>query len=129
MLYYQNQPSRVVFDGVTLTSTYAGNRKVIETAGFSKIALYLSYTLGAAETGNTLELQLDASHDGTTWYPLVIDDTATQSEIIAREWTMGGGNLNILVDIAYPYMRASLKESDVASNAGTASVHYTLSGL
>lgn len=129
MLYYSNQPAVSMFNAATLTAAYTGNRKSIETGGFSKLSIDVSYTMGAAETGNTMEFQLEASHDGTTWYTLVIDSTTTISAISARAWQMSQGNLNVLVDIAYRHVRVSLKETGVAVNYGSASMTVTLSGL
>lgn len=129
MLNYTSQVSRTIFDGVTLTSAYTGNRKAFETAGFSKMAVDTTYAMGAAESANTIELQLEASSDGTNWFSLVIDDTATLSVITNRQWQMQEGSRNIIVDIAYKFIRASIKETGVITNAGTASVTVTLSGL
>lgn len=129
MLYYCNQVSRPIFEGVTLTNAFTGNRKEFETAGFSKLAIDLGYTMGAAETSNTIELQLETSTDKVNWYSLVIDNTDSVSTITDRQWQMAPGNRNILVDIAYKFVRMSLKETGVAANAGTASATITLSGL
>lgn len=128
--FYSNQPVIVAFDDAVLTDAYTGNRFVFATGGFQKLSLDLTYAMGAAESANTLQFQLEHSpDDGVTWYKLVIDTTTTSSAITAREWTMGADNLNVIVDIAYKKMRLSLKESGVATNAGTASVSITLSGL
>jgi hypothetical protein len=130
MLYYSNQPSIRLFNAVTLTNAFSGNRKEFTTEGFSKLTLYTTYAQGGGETSNTLEFQLDASHNGTDWFTLVVDTTtASTSVVTAREWQMSTGSLNVILDIAYPHMRMSLKETGVVTNAGTASVHCTLSGL
>lgn len=129
MLYYENQPVDVIFSGVTLTSAYTGNRKSFETGGFTKLSLDVTYTMGAAESANTLEIQLESSPNGTDWYVLVIDATTTISAITARAWQMSEGSLNFMLDIAYKYVRVSIKETGVASNAGTATITTTLSGL
>ena len=129
MLYYSNQVSRPIFESVTLTDAFAGNRKEFATAGFSKLTVHMDYAMGDAETGNTLDMQLEASHNGTDWYSLVIDNTDTVSTITDRVWQMAAGSRSVLVDIAYQYMRLSVKESGVAANEGTSSVAITLSGL
>jgi hypothetical protein len=128
--YFANQPSIVAFSGVELTSAYTGNRFEFATGGFTKLTLDLSYAQGAAETGNTMQFQLEHSpDDGVNWYSLVIDATDTVSTITAREWTMAPAKLNVIIDIAYKKMRLSLKETGVDANEGTASVSLTLSGL
>ena len=55
--------------------------------------------------------------------------TTTESTITERHWEMSEGSQNILIDIAYKYMRLSLLESGVVTTFGTASVTATLSGL
>lgn len=129
MLHNLNQPAFTAFSGVTLTAAYTGNRKTFETGGFSKLSLDLTYAMGAAEGGNTMEFQLEASHNGTDWHKLVIDTTGTASVITPREWQMAPESLNVILDIAYKHMRLSLKETGVVTNYGTATVNVTLSGL
>lgn len=134
MLYYSDQSVVELFDNQTLTSDFADSQIEFGTEGMSKLSLDIAYTQGASESGNTLDLKLEASSDGSTWHSLVIDDTAAVSEITERVWRLApagtgtGINLNILVDIAYKYMRASILENGVASNAGTATVVATVSG-
>ncbi len=129
MLHNLNQPAFTAFSGVTLTAAYTGNRKTFETGGFSKVSIDLVYAMGAAEAGNTMEFQLEASSDGTNWHKLVIDTTGLSSVITPREWQMAPESLNVIIDVAYKYMRMSLKETGVAANFGTATVNITLSGL
>jgi hypothetical protein len=130
MEYFGNQPVIVAFDAATLTSAYADNRFVFEAGGFTKLSLDVSYAMGAAEAGNTLQFTLEHSPDnGATWYSLVIDTTSTESTITPRVWTMAPANLNVIVDIAYRKMRLAIKETGVDANAGTASVTITASGL
>ena len=129
MLNYYQQNVKA-FTAVPLTSTYAGNRIVINSGGNSKFTMYFTYARGAAEAASKMFIQLDGSDDGVTWYPLVIDTTGTTSVVVAREWEIQTSNtLNVLVDIAYPFMRMSLRESGVVTNVGNATVAYTLSGL
>lgn len=127
---YSVQPTSTAFSAVTLTSAYTGNRHVFDAAGFQKLSIDLNYAMGGAETGNTMELLVEHSPDGgTNWYKLVIDTTSTSTSVITpREWQMAPEKLNVIIDIAYKKMRLSLKETGVASNYGTATVAYTLSG-
>jgi hypothetical protein len=127
--YFAVQPTSTAFNAVTLTNAYTGNRHILQADGMSKLSIDLSYTMGNAETGNTMELLLEHSPDnGVNWYKLVIDTTTTVSTITPREWTMAPEKLNVIVDIAYKKMRMSIKETGVATNYGTATVVYTLSG-
>jgi len=120
-----------LFNAATLTAAASGNRKTFSTGGFGKLSLDFNYTMGAAETANKIHFTLDASPDGgTTWHSLVIDSTTTVSALTSRIWEYTGtGTFNVLVDIAYKDMRLSIYESGVATNAGTATVVATLSGL
>jgi hypothetical protein len=129
MLYYSNQPAITLFDDVTLTATFAGNRKAFETGGVSKLSLDIIYDMDAGETANTFDFQLEASTNATDWFSLVIDSTTTVSELSPRVWQMSEGSLNVIVDVAYKYMRMSVRETGVASTFGTASVTATLSGF
>ncbi len=128
-LHYTTQAPVTAFSAVALTSAYSGNRHTIISEGASKLSLYVNYARGAAEASSKMLFTLEASNDGEDWFSLVIDATSTTSVITARDWEIGTtAKLSVLVDIAYPRMRLSLKESGVSSNAGTATVSYTLSG-
>lgn len=129
MLNYSNQPALQLFNNVTLTNSFDDNKRELQTAGFSKLSLSISYAFGAAETANTLDIQIEESPNGTDWFKLVIDNTATVSEISPRVWQAEPGNLNILLDIAYNNVRVSVKESGVATNYGTATIIAVPSGL
>jgi len=127
--YYSSQVTREAFDDVTLTASYADNRKEIDVAGFSKIAFDIDYARGAAEASSKLQITIEHSTDGTNWYSLVIDETSTVSTITPRVWELEDTNkVNVLVDIAYKKIRVSVQESGVVSNAGTVSIDYTISG-
>lgn len=128
---YNNQPTRTAFAGVTLTGAYSGNRKIIDCGGMTKISLDIDYAMGATESANILDFTLEHSPDGgSNWYSLVIDTTTTVSDVTPRAWNITGTNkVNVLVDIAYKQLRMSVLETGVVTNAGTATVVYTLSGI
>ena len=145
MLYYPQQQTFVVIGSksgttrtsVTLTNGYdvANKTKAFETAGFSKLNLDVLYTMGATETSNSIEVRLQGSSDGTNWYRLPNESaSAGTSTLTAREFTFVGTNaaaatISIGLDIFYKYIQVSVKETGVASNAGTVYVEATLSGL
>jgi len=125
--------------GVELESTYSETEspaeptRSFETGGFSKLSLDILYNMGAAETANSIEMKVESSPDRTNWYRLSIDTTATQSTLTAREWTFVGANaaaatINIILDIAYDFMRISFKETGVVAAKGNVYVEGTLSG-
>ena len=130
MLVYTTQASSELMTSAPLTSTYTDNDYVISSKGMSKLSVYLKYARGAAEAASKLFMKLEASHDGVNWFSLVIDETATTSVITAREWEVGNtASLNVLVDIAYPFMRVSVRETGVVTNVGNLTLATTLSGL
>lgn len=119
---------------VTLAGTY-GTAKAFKVAGYSKLNLDVLYTMGAAETSNSIELLIEQSSDGVNYYRIPNETvTAGTSTLTAREFTFVGTNaaaatISIGLDIFYKYVRVSVKETGVGSNFGTAYVEGTLSGL
>lgn len=130
MLNYTTQVKSTLFSGATLTADYADNRVVMDVSGMSKLSLDIDYAQGATETGNILAFKIEHSTDGTNWHSLVIDTTATVSDITARVWNItGDASLNTVLDIAYDRIRISAIESGVVTNAGTFSMVALVSGL
>ena len=130
MSEYRTQQPSTIFSAVTLTSDYADNAYELPVGGMSKLSLDIDYAQGAAETGNICHFKVEHSTDGANWYQLVIDDTTTVSDISAREWNItGDASLNVILDIAYKFVKISLKESGVAANAGTVTMVAMPSGL
>ncbi len=126
--------------GVELESTYSTTEvveptKSIETAGYSKIVFDINYTMGAAETTNSIQIKVEDSPDRINWYRIPNDSASGgTSTLVAREWTFVGTNaaaatISIMLDIAYRNIRISCKETDVAANKGNVFVEATLSGL
>ena len=123
------QQSVTAFDNVTLTDTYTDIEYVLPVGGMDKVSLDIDYAQGASESGNICAFKIEHSTDGTNWYQLVIDDTATVSDITGRVWNItGDAKLNVIIDIAYKEIKISAIESGVASNAGTLTMVATTSG-
>jgi DUF1365 family protein len=118
---------------VALASTYTQS-KAFEVSGFSKLDLAVLYTMGAAETSNSIEIQIEHSPDGTNWYRIPNESVSGgTSTLTAREFTFVGTNaaaatISIGIDIFYKYIKVSAKESGVATNAGTVYIEATLNG-
>jgi hypothetical protein len=119
---------------VALTSVYTGNTKTFEVAGYSKMNLSLLYTMGATETTNSIEVQVEESPDGTNFYKLPNETVSGgTSTLTAREFTFVGTNaaaatVSIGLDIFYKYVKVSVKETGVVTNAGTIFAEATFSG-
>jgi hypothetical protein len=114
---------------------YTGNTKTFKVGGYSKLDLAILYTMGAAETANSIEIQVEQSSDGVNFYRIPNETVSGgTSTLTAREFTFVGTNaaaatISIGLDIFYKYIKVSVKETGVAANAGTAYVEGTLSGL
>lgn len=109
--------------------------KSFRTTGYSKLNLDISYTMGAAETSNSIELKIEGSPDGFNYYRIPNEAVSTgTSTLTQREFTFVGVNaanttISIGLDIFYRHMRVSAKETGVASVFGTAYIEATLSGV
>ena len=119
---------------VALTSAYTGNNKAISTGGMSKLNLDILYTMGATETTNSIEVQIECSNDGVNYFRIPNESASGGvSTLTAREFTFVGTNaaaatISIGIDIFYKFMKISIKESGVVTNAGTVFAEATLSG-
>lgn len=109
--------------------------KTFSTSGFSKLNLDVSYTVGATETNNSIELKLEGSPDGINFYRLANETVSGgTSTLTAREFTFVGADattstISIGIDIFYKFMRVSAKETGVVTNAGSVYCEGTLAGL
>ena len=120
-----------------LTTSYADNRKVIDgTSGMSKLDVRFSYTTGAAETNNTLDILVEQSSDGTNWFSIpnetVSSGTSTLNDRTFSYASNTGGSTNtkssVGLDIFYKQIRVSFKETGVAANHGTIYAECSLMG-
>lgn len=121
----------------TLTTGYdvATKTKILPTGGVSKINYSILYTTGSAETNNSIEVRIRTSADGTNFYQIVNESASSgTSTLYQREFTFVGASaatayaFSLPLDVQDRYMEISVKESGVASNAGTVYVEATLSG-
>lgn len=147
-LYYESTQSTPIIGsitaagvrtGVAITSSYqteaaGAPTKSFKTAGFSKMNLDIVYTMGAAETTNSIEIRVEQSPDNINFYQVVNDSTSGGvSTLSSREFTIVGvnaaaRNLSLPLDVSAKYARVSFKETGVAANAGTLYAELTLLG-
>lgn len=59
-------PGITVFNAVTLTSAFSGNRKVIPIGGADEVVLYTSWTPDT--NGDDVDIQIEFSPDNSNWY-------------------------------------------------------------
>lgn len=130
MLVYTTQNTVQAFNNVLLTASSADNRFVMDVSGMAKLTLDVDYARGAAEANSDLFFSIEHSTDGTNWYALTIDTTSTASILTAREWSIEATNkLSVILDIAYKFVRISLREANVSTNFGRVTMNATVSGL
>ena len=112
----------------TLTAAAAGNQKVIDGAmGMSKIDIRYSYTSGAAETSNSINILIEESSDGTNWFTIANETVSGGTSTLAARTFVNsdntGGATNIKsslgLDIFYDKLRVSFYETGVVTNFGT----------
>lgn len=147
-LYYESQEIATIIGTKTasgtrstwsLTDAYQSEGLVRPTksfaiGGFSKINFDILYTMGAAETTNSIELKIEVSPDNINWYRIPNESvTAGTSTLTAREFTFVGINatdasISLGLDIFNKFMRVSVKETGVSANFGGVYIEYTLSG-
>jgi hypothetical protein len=143
-VFYKNQQlgaligskSGTTRTAVALTATYdAPTTKIIETGGFAQVVVDINYTMGAAETSNSIEVRVDVSSDGVNFYRIPNESvSAGTSTLTVREFTYVGVNaaaapISLALDVMYRYMRFAFKETGVSSTYGTVYAEYCLSGL
>jgi hypothetical protein len=128
-----------VTTGIELESTYQSESateatKTFKVAGFSKANFNIAYTMGATETGNSIEMRLESSPDRVNFYRFTTDSTSSgTSTMSAREFTYVGINaavakISIPVDIYDNYVRVAFKETEVATNKGDLFCEVSLIG-
>lgn len=122
---------------VALTNAYdvANKTKIFETGAASKLNLSILYTTGAGETTNSIELRVETSSDRTNFYQIPNEAVSGgTSTLTVREFTFVGASaataypFSLPLDLQDKYMRISVKETGVVTNAGTIYVEATLSG-
>lgn len=125
--------------GIELENTYSVTEdteptKTFAVAGFTKLNLDFLYTMGATETTNSIEVKVEGSSDRTNWYRIANDSTsAGTSTLTAREFTFVGADaaaatISVFIDIAYEFIRVSVKETGVVTNKGNVFVEATIVG-
>lgn len=121
---------------VALTANYNSTvSKTFPVGGNSELVLYIAYTTGSGETSNSIETKIEAGNDSTNLYQLTNEHAlAGVSTITQREFTFVGASagtaykITYRLDVTYPIMKVSFKESGVVTNAGTVFCEATLGG-
>lgn len=120
----------------TLTASYVAGSQ-IEVANAHTLALDIAYTMGAAETGNSMELIVEFKNDAdsTNWYQdtagSVSSGTSTVSKLSYTFAATGSAGTYDYIQIQVPvyshFARVSVKETGIAANGGSCTVIATTS--
>lgn len=126
--------------GYALTTAYqteSGTQptKSFRTSGYSELVLDIVYTLGSAETTNTVSVKVEDSPDGINYYQLTNEAASSgTSTLTQREFAFVGADttapyaFSYRLDTTYKWMRVSCKEAGVAANAGNVYIEAQLGG-
>ncbi len=121
--------------GEELESTYAADAtKVMETGGMSKVNFNIRYTMGAAETTNSIEIRISTSPTSNVFYQIVNENVSSgTSTLLQREFTIVGvdasnRDFSLPLDIQDEYLKIEFKETGASSNKGKVFCEATLSG-
>jgi hypothetical protein len=122
--------SGTTYTPATLTAAYTGNTtSAIGVDGAYALSLDIKYTYGTGETSNKLQMQVEASPDGTNWFAFPNDSTTDgTSTITTRTFEIAQADNVIhlnLRELLTQYIRVKVQESGVASNYGTVSIELT----
>lgn len=147
-LYYPNTVTRSIWGsktGTTLTSVdltasyqaqsgFTTPTYALSAEGYVKMNLSILYTMGATETSNSIEIKVEQSTDGTNYYRIPNEAVSGGvSTLTAREFTFVGTNaaaatISIGLDVFYPFIKISGKETGKVTNFGTTYAEITLLG-
>ena len=131
-LYYPNQTKFDVIGSetdagvitrVALTDYYnydGTTTKSFAVGGFPKLELNVSYLAGVGETSNSLQIAIDSSNDGVTWFRLVNDSVSDgTSTLTQRQFTIAQSTVEgyLAYDGQSANFTAGLKVTDGTSGA------------
>lgn len=137
-LSYPVQYEVTIFNAVTLTNAYTGNASSdIDCGGMDAVTLLISYTTGAAESNNTLQLQVDFPDSASTDYIYTTQDVGSGVTTIVPQYftftdNTGGGTTTTYalppIKVNAKKIKFSIKETGVAANYGTCTVKAVFGG-
>jgi hypothetical protein len=114
----------IVFNATTLTNAYAGNASAaLEVRSYDKFTILAVYAGGAAETGNTCEIEVSFSADGTNYSQYGYWSAAATSTFTAQTF-QAAQDTNVVLNLEGlgRWMKIRVKETGVSSVFGTLSL-------
>jgi hypothetical protein len=144
----QTLDTRTLATNQTLTASYVIAAKTgadvtyplyIELTGIDQVTLDYSYTTGVGESSNTIELKVELANPANG-FPVDADWVQEPQMSVSGGTTTIVGNIyqsagasaattysyKAYIPVSDKFMRVSVKESGVASNAGNVSIKATL---
>jgi len=124
----------------TLTGSYTtnGTNDAIAPVGYIEQAiLYVGYTMGTAETSNSIQIKVEFAPDASTpWYRETTESISTGTRTLSlAEYTFAATQaagtydyVRIPVPVGDAYMHVSVKETGIAANGGKCFIRLALSG-
>lgn len=134
--------TRTVADAITLTGSYVtqSSPAYFEITDIDQVNLDVSYTMGAAETSNSLQLKVEfanpKNNDPVTadWHQQISESTSSGTTTISlQSYTFAAvsaaatyDRFQIAIPVNSKFMRISYKETGIAANEGTLTLKATL---
>lgn len=113
---------------VALTNAYgpAATTKSFIIEGMTKLNMNVQYRTGASEAASSINIKIENSADNVNWFRLPNEAvTGGVSALTDREFSHAGGagnttyNFSFGIDVFYSFIKISVKESGVTTNAGS----------
>lgn len=133
---YSVQPKVGGLSAIALTAAYGtGNCQFTSSvSGATQVVLYVTYTLGATETNNTVDIKLESGPSATDLHRLTsIDVTSGSITVSPTEHHFVGADTTapykfaIPLEVADDYIKVSFKETNKATNFGTITAYLKAS--
>ena len=113
---------------ITLAAAYADAKSGrMPIADANNLTLYVGYTMGTAEDTNSIQLKIEFSDDGTTWYRKTneADSTGTTTDTL-QEYTFAATGAAAtydyfripVINLSDKHIKVSVKETGIAANGG-----------
>ena len=123
----------------TLAATYSSaNSAVIQSGKAEKILLLISYTMGASETSNSIEVKVEFSDAVAGTYRRQTGEAYSSgtTTLVPNEYSFAAVSAAATYDhfaieldnVGAEYVKVSVKETGKATNFGTCYIYATVSG-
>jgi hypothetical protein len=132
----------IALNAITLTGSYTGTQisSAIAIKNSSQVMLDVAYTMGAAETSNSIQIKVEFANPAevvntgdvasTDWHRQISESTTSGTTTISlQEYTFSAvsaaatyDRFQIAIPVCSRFIRVSAKETGIAANGGTATI-------